>query len=38
MRSVKDQMLTEEQEARSRALAGTLLAPGRKPGQKAPYL
>jgi hypothetical protein len=38
MRSVKDQMLTEEQEVRSRALAGTLLAPGRKPGQKAPYL
>jgi hypothetical protein len=38
MRSVKDQMLTEEQELRARALAGTLMPPGRKPGEKAPYL
>jgi hypothetical protein len=38
MRSVAGQMLNEEQELRSRALAGTLLAPGRKPGERAPYL
>jgi hypothetical protein len=38
MRSVKDQMLTEEQEIRIRALAGTLLPPGRNPGEKPPYL
>jgi hypothetical protein len=38
MRSVKDQMLTEEQEMRIRGLAGTLMPPGRKPGEKPPYL
>ena len=38
MRSVKDQMITEESQIRTRAAAGTLLAPGRKPGEKAPYL
>lgn len=38
MRGVKDQMIGEEQEIRRRALAGTLLPPGRKPGEPAPYL
>lgn len=38
MRSVRDQMINEEQELRSRALAGTLLPPGRKPGEQPPYL
>jgi hypothetical protein len=38
MRSVKDQMLTEESEIRRRAAAGTLLPPGRAAGQKPPYL
>lgn len=38
MRSVRDQMINEEQQLRSRALAGTLLAPGRKPGEQPPYL
>ena len=37
MRSVKDQMIDEEQEVRRRATAGTLLPPGRKPGQRPPY-
>ncbi|HKQ37784.1 MAG TPA: hypothetical protein VJ063_06875 [Verrucomicrobiae bacterium] len=38
MRSVKDQMLSEESEIRRRAAAGTLLPPGRKAGESAPYL
>ena len=38
MRSVADQMITEEKEVRTRAAAGTLLAPGRKPGERPPYL
>jgi hypothetical protein len=38
MRSVGDQMVSEERELRSRAVAGTLLAPGRKPGERPPYL
>lgn len=38
MRSVKDQMLSEESEIRRCATAGTLLPPGRKPGEAAPYL
>jgi hypothetical protein len=39
MRSVGDQMIAEERELRSRAAAGTLLlAPGRKPGERPPYL
>ncbi len=38
MRSVKDQITSEELEIRRRAQAGTLLPPGRKPGQSAPYL
>lgn len=38
MRSVKDQMLTEESEIRRRAAAGTLMPPGRKAGERAPYL
>jgi len=38
MRSVKDQMLSEESEIRRRAGAGTLLPPGRKAGERAPYL
>lgn len=38
MRSVKEQMLSEETEIRRRAAAGTLLPPGRKPGEAAPYL
>lgn len=37
MRSVGDQMVAEERELRSRAAAGTLLAPGRKPGERPPY-
>lgn len=38
MRSVKDQMLTEESDIRQRAAAGTLLPPGRKAGERPPYL
>jgi hypothetical protein len=38
MRSVKEQMLSEEGEIRRRAAAGTLLPPGRKAGERAPYL
>lgn len=38
MRSMSDQMILEERELRSRAAAGTLLAPGRNPGERAPYL
>jgi hypothetical protein len=38
MRSVKDQMLSEESEIRRRAAAGTLLPPGRKAGEPPPYL
>ena len=38
MRSVGDQMISEEQDLRSRAAAGTLLAPGRSPGERPPYL
>jgi hypothetical protein len=38
MRSVAGQMIKEEQELRVRALVGTLLPPGRHPGEKAPYL
>ncbi|MCI0747596.1 MAG: hypothetical protein L0Y58_19495 [Verrucomicrobia subdivision 3 bacterium] len=37
MRSVKNQMISEEQDLRSRAAAGTLLPPGRNPGERAPY-
>ncbi|HZO51409.1 MAG TPA: hypothetical protein VFB63_01765, partial [Bryobacteraceae bacterium] len=38
MRSVRDQMLSEESQIRGRAAAGTLLAPGRRAGERAPYL
>jgi len=38
MGSVKDQMITEEQELRTQALGGILTPPGRKPGEKPPYL
>jgi hypothetical protein len=38
MRGVAGQMINEEQELRTRALAGTLLPPGRQPGEKRPYL
>lgn len=38
MRSVKEQMLSEESEIRRRAADGTLLPPGRKAGERAPYL
>jgi hypothetical protein len=38
MRSVKDQMLSEESEIRRRTAAGTLLPPGRKPGERPPYI
>jgi hypothetical protein len=38
MRSVRDQMINEEQELRSRALAGTLVPPRRKLGETVPYL
>ena len=38
MRSVKEQMLSEESEIRGRAAVGTLLPPGRKVGEGAPYL
>ena len=38
MRSVKDQMLSEESEIRRRATAGTLLPPGRKADEGPPYL
>jgi len=37
MRSVKEQMLSEESEIRVRAAAGTLLPPGRKLGERLPY-
>ena len=37
MRSVKEQMLSEESEIRRRAAAGTLLPPGRKAGERPPY-
>lgn len=38
MRSVKDQMLSEESEIRRRSAAGTLLPPGRKANERPPYL
>jgi hypothetical protein len=38
MRSQAGQMITEDDQLRARALAGTLLAPGRKSGEPAPYL
>jgi hypothetical protein len=38
MRGQAGQMTTEDDEIRTRAAAGTLLAPGRKPGEPAPYL
>jgi hypothetical protein len=38
MRSVKDQMIGEDESIRRQALAGTLAAPGRKPGERPPYL
>ena len=38
MRSVKDQMLSEESEIRRRCVAGTLLPPGRKANERPPYL
>jgi len=38
MRSVKEQMLSEESEIRRRAADGTLLPPGRKAGERAPYI
>ncbi|HTD87892.1 MAG TPA: hypothetical protein VK850_15055 [Candidatus Binatia bacterium] len=38
MHSVKDQMLSEESEIRRRAKVGTLLPPGRKVGERPPYL
>ncbi len=37
MRSVKDQMLSEEEQIRERARAGTLLPPGRRPNERPPY-
>ena len=37
MRSVKDQMIGEDDSIRRQAVAGTLPAPGRKPGDPAPY-
>ena len=37
MRSVKDQMISEETEIRRRAVAGDLLPPGRKAKERAPY-
>jgi hypothetical protein len=37
MRSVKEQMLSEESEIRTRAVAGTLLPPGRRLGERVPY-
>lgn|GEM_PF-7057352 len=38
MRGQAGQMTTEDDEIRTRAAAGTLLAPGRKPGELPPYL
>lgn len=38
MRGVSDQMIAEERELRTRAAAGTLVPPGRKPGERQPYL
>jgi hypothetical protein len=38
MRRQANQMLTEDDEIRVRAIAGTLLPPGRKVGEAAPYL
>lgn len=38
MRSVKDQMLSEESGIRQRAATGALLPPGRRAGERAPYL
>jgi hypothetical protein len=38
MRGVKDQMIGEDEAVRRHAAAGTLLAPGRAAGEKAPYL
>jgi len=37
MRSVKDQMIGEDEAVRAQAQADTLLAPGRKGGERAPY-
>lgn len=37
MRGVKDQMIAEDEAVRRNAAAGTLVAPGRKAGEKAPY-
>jgi hypothetical protein len=37
MRGQATQMITEDNQLRARAAAGTLLAPGRKPGQPAPH-
>jgi len=37
MRGVKDQMIGEDESIRRQAVAGTLLPPGRKAGEKAPY-
>jgi hypothetical protein len=38
MRGQAEQMITEDDEVRDRAAAGTLLPPGRKPNALAPYL
>ncbi|MGH8247281.1 MAG: hypothetical protein ACREUU_12725, partial [Gammaproteobacteria bacterium] len=38
MRGQAIQMTNEDDELRARAAAGTLLPPGRKPGEPAPYL
>ena len=38
MRGQAVQMINEDDTVRARALEGTLLAPGRKPGQPAPYV
>ena len=38
MRGQASQMTTEDDELRKRAAAGTLLPPGRKPGEPAPYV
>ena len=37
MRSVREQMISEEEQTRERARAGTLLPPGRKANERAPY-
>jgi len=37
MRNQAQQVITEDNEVRARAADGTLLAPGRKPGEVAPY-